>query len=95
MTTNDYGTVTYEGIEYRLTQQAWVDADLSGPKRTVYRAYAEGPDAEGDDAKYLVTWPVVPGQDMYADDYVGEDEAYEDESMMCDWDSPESVRQVG
>lgn len=93
----DYGTVTYEGIEYRLTQHAYVDAAFPGyldhdrGMQTVYRATGVSPDGAAVD----VTWYVRAGLDRYAPDYVGDAEMPDDESEMCDWDAPASVTVVG
>ena len=60
MQTTDHGTVTYDGLIYRLTQQAYVDNRATGVK---YYAHATGPDGE----PYLVVWDTTEAWDDHQD----------------------------
>ena len=97
MTTNHYGTVTYEGKVYTLTQQAY--ADNYGTDGDV-AYYASAVDADGTD--YKVTWHCTPEyeaaearvQAAYndANEPDGRDlSLVEDESNACDWATPYDV----
>ena len=72
-----YGTVTYEGVEYALCQQAY--CDNYGTDNQV-RYHATAIDIDGN--QYKVTWETIEFD-------CGE--LPEDESDACDWDNPISV----
>lgn len=65
--------IKFEGKEYTLTQEPYIDGTHEKP---FYRANAV--DAEG--KLYEIRWDV---KDNW--------EEIEDESEMCDWDSPKGV----
>lgn len=89
------GTTTFEGREYVLLQQAYVDGPVDD---YVYLASAvcpdDGVDEEGWTPKYEITWFPTDEFIAYANQ-CAEDGDWCDESDACDWDSPESVKRCG
>jgi hypothetical protein len=77
----EFGTVTFEGKAYTLTQGAWLTHTqrLDGIADNHYLANAI--DQEGNE--YNVYWNPVEGW-----------EQMEDESDCCDWDNPVSVKEI-
>lgn len=103
----DYGTVTFEGVTYTLTQQAYVDN--YGTDGGV-RYYARAIDEAGNG--YKIAWDTTLAWD--ASSYIAQCDlrgiavdpdtlagfgvdpdfvpySLEDESDACDWDSPVAV----
>lgn len=75
----DYGKVIFEGKEYEVKCEAWIDGHREKPN---YNAYAER-----DGIKYLVTWNVL-------EEYLDLIDDITDESVLCDWDNADSVCEV-
>lgn len=75
---SDYGKVTFNGKDYTLTQQPYVD----GYDNNV-RYYASAVDANGEE--YKVAWKVKSNIDI---------NEIEDESDACDWDKPVDVKKI-
>ena len=73
-----FGSVTFKGKKYVLTQDAWVDG-VQG-RESYYKAAAE--DAEGNE--YMVYWNITHP------DFNN----LEDESEACDWDNPIDVAKI-
>jgi hypothetical protein len=71
----DYGTVTFEGKVYTLTQYAYIDN-----YRDDVCYYAHAIDDEGED--YKIRWDILDSFDSLND---------EDESNACDWQNPVAV----
>lgn len=84
----DYGTVTFDGKLYTLTQDAYAD---NYENRTCYFACAEDADGEG----YRVRWETTIEWDEREAAYVASDYdpwfANEDEANACDWENPVEV----
>ena len=74
----DFGTITFNGQVFTLTQEAY--ADNFGTDGGV-RYYAGAVDTDGNE--HQVTW----GLKISIEDYKN----LEDESNACDWDNPISV----
>lgn len=73
-----FGTVKFEGKEYALTQQPYIDGPADGTP--YYRAMAV--DAEGNE--YEVEWEVVEYWEKIEDE----------QEMVEDWDTPVSVEKI-
>lgn len=93
---NEYGSVVYDGIKYILTQQAYVDQDISGAP--IYEAQAiradDIPDEYDTVDAYMVTW-YVPDSTIEYWNKCQESGDYIDEGDACDWDNPDSVDKCG
>lgn len=79
----NYGTVTFEGKDYRIIQDAYV------------RYYARAVDAEGNE--YEITWKQTEAWEEAKDLYKATGEVIEhfyDESNACEWDKPIAVKKV-
>lgn len=86
---NKYGTCTYEGEEYVLTQNAYIDGPVDDPYYLGMAIKAsDTPDEDGFLPAYQITW--FPRAEWLADP-----DLQEDEGDACDWDSPYSVEHVG
>ena len=91
----NYGTVTYKGKEYMLTQQAYITGTNEEP---YYLANAI--DSEGNE--YEVEWYLNKDTKEAYDEIerqreLGEVPNYslvEDESNACDWDNPTEIRKI-
>ena len=89
---NNYGTVTFEGKVYTLTEQA--EAANYGTDGEV-RYYANAVDADGE--RYKVAWETTEAWNEATEDYKTTGEVnglIEDESNACDWDNPVDVREI-
>ena len=98
--THDYGTVTYEGVTYTLTQDAYV-SNYGTNDGVAY--YASAVDAAG--TEYKVTWLTTAEYDaanerVQAAYKADQDPDYadlslvEDESNACDCDTPYDVAEA-
>lgn len=88
----DYGTVTFNGKVFALTQDAYFDN--YGTDGGV-RYYASAVDTDGN--KYLVAWGTTEKWNEAQQEYkvTGEvNGCIEDESNACDWDNPVSVEEM-
>lgn len=93
----DFGTVNFEGKEFKVTQQAYVNND-----GTEY--YATAADKIGN--KFLITWETTEKWNLSVELYGLELRSkdldvnmdglvdVEDESNACDWDNPASVAAI-
>lgn len=89
------GTITFEGREYVLLQQAYAD----GPADNfVYLASAVCPaDGVGEDGwmpKYEITWCPTDEFIAYAAECTESGE-WCDEGNACDWGCPDRIKQCG
>jgi hypothetical protein len=75
---NNYGSVTFDGKTYNLTQDAYINNYLD---RACYFASATGDDGE----TYRVRWEIRDEFEQMSND---------DESEACDWDNPADVRKL-
>ena len=93
----EFGSVTHNGVEIAMTQNAYVDN--FGANGGV-RYYSAGVDANGN--TYEISWDTTQPWDdandrINAAGLAGEEPDYidigmmQDESNACDWDSPASV----
>ena len=87
-----FGTVTFDGDEYALTQQAYIDNCGSG-----VRYYATAIDLRGN--YYRVAWDTTQAWDDAQEEYREREEPHllsllEDESQACDWDCPVEVKPI-
>ncbi len=75
----DFGSVTFDGEEYVLLEDAFPDNNNRGEVAYFARAIkaSESPDDEGYISYYMVEWASNP-------------EA-EDGSEVCDWENPERI----
>lgn len=74
----NFGTVTFEGKTYTLTQDAYINNYLD---RACY--FASAADEEGN--QYKVRWEIRDSFDAFSND---------DESDACDWFNPADVRRI-
>ena len=84
-----FGTVTHEGVELALSQQAY--ADNYGTDGGV-RYFAKAIDVDGNE--YRVSWDTTAAWDANEAAYQADPESNtpnEDESEACDWTSPAEV----
>lgn len=95
MTIEDFGTVTFEGNAYTLTQAA--QSENYGTEGDV-RYYAHAIDSGSNG--YVVTWGTTTEYNLMCEAYkVDPDDnriaSYvEDEGNACDWDNPISIRRI-
>ena len=94
METEDYGRVEFEGKEYTLSQQPYIDGGTNGFHRPYYTATAI--DQEGNDVR--VKWAI---KEVYFNEDGNLRDAQDDEMMeyveeadMCDWDAPVEVYEI-
>ena len=85
----EFGTVEHNGMTLALTQQAYVNN--YGTDGAV-RYYAAAIDTDGND--YRVEWDTTARWDAAEAAHKADPEnndAPEDESLACDWDSPAEI----
>lgn len=89
-----YGTVTYAGHTYYLTQQAYV-CGTDDPYYTAMAVRDDGvPDEDGWVATYSVIW-CVPQSTIDYWDWAQRTETPIDEYDACDWDHPDEITPCG
>ncbi|MDW0113751.1 hypothetical protein QT711_11185 [Sporosarcina saromensis] len=76
--------VTFEGIEYTLTQEAYLTGTHESP-------YYEATGIEADGNEVTVTWKI---KEHWLNDDGELNGLLEDESEACDWDNPMSVERI-
>ena len=94
---NEFGTVTFDGVEYVLTQQAYITgpADSDGwYEASAIRADAEPDEYDGYDT-FRVVWEILPETLEAWKEARENGDCIDDEGDACDWDSPELVESNG
>ena len=76
----DFGSVTFDGEEYVLLEDAFLDNNNRGEGAYFARAIkaSESPDDEGYISYYMVEWAISNPET-------------EDGGGACDWDNPERI----
>ena len=87
-----YGTTKFDGREYTLTQQAYIEYDSrTGMDHYIANAICE--DDKQDEystiPSYQIIWEIPEATLEYWAD------GGDDEGSACDWDNPDEVRQIG
>lgn len=91
----NYGTVTYEGKEYRLMQYPYIAGAIENPHYLANAINSEG-------KEYEVEWELNKDtkeayNEIEIQKELGEIPNYslvEDESSACDWDTPVDVKEI-